>query len=189
MNVRNLALITAIATILPLTGCDKISEIIKGKSESAANGGSAASIAPVEPGKSDFEVWKTNNASVDDSAATSPDGTMDADILTLQPGGSMLTFDSRVPVVAGDEFRSSIWMWAESPVKLRIRISRHCESIAPEQFLKVVEVGATPTKYEVMGTFTESHKCARFQLDNPSDVPVTVTAWKAHTEKVLDARS
>jgi len=135
-------------------------------------------------GESDFETWSRRpGVTVTDAAAEAPDGTMTADIFTIEKAGAPIQkVYKEMAIKAGTTMTFGGWFWSEDEMGIQLRLIKSCTRDTPmESFAKNFTLNEKPQRVSVSYTFKEDHGCALIRMVglNPEK---SFNGWRARAD-------
>lgn len=115
----------------------------------------------------DMSEWTV----VDGASLEKLEGDMaDAYKVAFTNGATLIGFDPKNPIKAGETLTASFLAWSDTPdTELRVRIARYCTDGEIEQTVETRKLKEVPTRVEVSHTFERDQECARLQFDSRQD--------------------
>jgi len=134
--------------------------------------------------ESDFETWSRRpGVTVTDAAAEAPDGTMTADIFTIEKAGAPIQkVYKEMAIKAGTTMTFGGWFWSEDEMGIQLRLIKSCTRDTPmESFAKNFTLNEKPQRVSVSYTFKEDHGCALIRMVglNPEK---SFNGWRARAD-------
>lgn len=118
-----------------------------------------------------FPAWSNRGeVEVVARARRAPNGLMQAARIRLKNKKSYLfqaNEDGNIAV--GDVREASVVLWAGKPMRINLRVARHCSKQSFEGTTETVTITTTPTRYAVKHKFKKPYACARFAIRYAGD--------------------